>query len=213
MPGVGDAKPVIDCSLLYPLDADSAAYTLMDPAHIAYVHTWWWWKKARRDLREKRKEFQPAPLGWRQKRHAVPRENRVYRLFGDNVTTEIIYRLPGMRIEHIQGDRHYAVSLLTITPLTEGETEVHQVLYSTLPLLRPIKPVLSRLLYKFLDQDRVLALKHREGLAHDPALMLYGDADEQARWFFRLKREWQRAEAEGRSFQNPLEPQALRWRS
>ena len=134
-------------------------------------------------------------------------------MFGDNVTTEISYRLPGMRIEHIQGDRHFAVSLLTITPLTEGETEVHQVLYSTLPLLRPIKPVLSRMLYKFLDQDRVLAVKHQEGLAHDPALMLYGDADEQARWFFRLKREWQRAEAEGRPFRNPLEPQELRWRS
>jgi phenylpropionate dioxygenase-like ring-hydroxylating dioxygenase large terminal subunit len=213
LPGVGNMRPQVDCSLVYPLNADHAAYTLMDPAHTAYVHTWWWWKRRRRALREKSKEFEPAPLGWRQKRHRAPKENRVYRLLGNDVTTEITYRLPGMRIEAIQGERHTAVSLLIITPIDEARTEVHQCLYWTLSWLDPLKPVFRRLIHNFLDQDRVAAVKHLDGLRHDPPLMLFGDIDAQAKWFFRLKREWVRAQEEDRAFANPLTPQTLRWRS
>lgn len=39
------------------------------------------------------------------------------------------------------------------------------------------------------------------------------DADTQARWYARLKREWLQAEVEGRPFENPIEPCTLRWRS
>ncbi len=213
LPGVGDSSPQADCSLSYPLDADHSAYTLMDPAHAAFVHTWWWWKKDVRKRREKRKEFEPAPLGWRQKRHPVPAANRIYRLFGKDVTTEIIYRLPGMRIEYVKGERHVAVSLLTITPIDDNETDVHQCFYSTVPWLTPFAPLLSRLIYRFLDQDRVVAQLHRQGLMYDPPLMLFEDVDAQAKWFFRLKREWLRADEENRPFNNPIEPQTLRWRS
>ncbi len=213
MPGIGDRQPQVDCSLVYPLNADNAAYTLMDPAHAAFVHTWWWWKKGRTNLREKRKDFEAAPLGWRQKRHAAPATNRIYRIFGKQVTTEISYRLPGLRIEHVEGERHVAVSLLTITPIDGERTEVHQCLYSTLGWLGPVKPVLRRLIYKFLDQDRELAELHRDGLAYDPPVMLFGDVDAQAKWFFRLKREWAQAQTENRPFKNPIEAQTLRWRS
>jgi phenylpropionate dioxygenase-like ring-hydroxylating dioxygenase large terminal subunit len=214
MPGFGDTDSAqVDCSVVYPLDADDAAYTLMDPAHTAYVHTWWWWKKSRTQLKEKAKEFEPAPLGWRMKRHAAPKSNRVYRLFGNDVSTEISYRLPGMRIESIEGERHRAVSLLLITPLNESETEVHQCLWWTLGGLDPLRPVFRRLVHGFLDQDRKAALLQREGLAHDPALMLLGGVDTQAKWFFSLKKEWQQAALQGRAPQNPIQPTTLRWRS
>ena len=213
MPGFAEDRAQVDCSLTYPLDADHAAFTLMDPAHTAYVHTWSWWKQDRVNLREKVKDFAPAELGWCMKRHPAPASNRVYRLFGNQVTTEIVYRLPGMRIESFEGDRHRAVSLLTITPLTEQETEVHQCLWWTVGWLGPLRPVFRRLVHGFLDQDRVMALKQREGLAFEPALMLFGDVDAQAKWFFALKREWQQAARENRQFRNPLEPQTLHWRS
>ena len=124
----------------FPCDADQAAFGLMDPTHAAFVHTSWWWKKQARELREKQKEFEPAPLGWRMKRHRLPPQNRVYRLFGDEVTTDISYRLPGLRIEHIRGNRHTAVGLTAITPLSEQETEVHQYLYWTLSWLNSALP-------------------------------------------------------------------------
>ncbi len=214
MPGFADGDaPQVDCSLAYPLDADHAAFTLMDPAHTAYVHTWWWWKKERVQLREKVKEFAPSELGWCMKRHPAPAGNRVYRLFGENVTTEIVYRLPGMRIESFEGDKHRAVSLLTITPRNAEETEVHQCLWWTVGWLGPLRPVFRKLVHGFLDQDRVMALRQKEGLALDPALMLLGDVDAQAKWFFALKKEWQQATRENRPFRNPIEPTTLRWRS
>jgi phenylpropionate dioxygenase-like ring-hydroxylating dioxygenase large terminal subunit len=213
MPGVGERTAQISCSLVYPLDADHAAYTLMDPAHTAYVHTWWWWKQGRVHLREKTKEFEPSELGWKMKRHPAPASNRVYRLLGRNVSTEISYRLPGMRIEWIEGERHHAVSLLTITPLTATSTEVHQCLYWTLDWLDPLLPLFRYLVHGFLDQDRKAALLQSEGLAFDPSLMLLGDADAQGRWFFALKKEWQQATEERRPFRNPIEPTTLRWRT
>ena len=57
----------------------------------------------------------------------------------------------------------------------------------------------------FLDQDRQVVVRQREGLVHGPRLMLINDADTQARWWMRVKDEWIAAQAEGRAFVNPLE--------
>ncbi len=214
MPGLpAGARPGIATSMAFPCTADHAAFGLMDPTHAAFVHTSWWWKRNARKLREKRKSFEPAPLGWRMVRHALPPENRAYRLFGENVTTEIRYALPGLRIEHVQGSRHSAVGLTAITPVDERNTQVYQIFYWTLPWLGLLRPVAWTLVRRFLDQDRQMVIKQQEGLPHADRLMLVNDADTQARWFDRLCREWERAQAEGRPFVNPLRPQTLRWRS
>lgn len=213
VPGLGEAVPQVAITQVFPCSADQAAYGLMDPTHAAFVHTSWWWKKDARRLRLKEKQFEPAPLGWRMKRHRLPPEHRVYRLLGREVTTEIAYSLPGLRIELIKGDKHSAASLTAITPLSETETEVHQALYCTLPWLAPLRPLARRLAGTFLAQDRAVVVKQQQGLAHNPSLMLIDDADTQAKWFYRLKREWVRAAEEGRPFENPVKPCTLRWRS
>jgi hypothetical protein len=43
--------------------------------------------------------------------------------------------------------------------------------------------------------------------------MLIDDADTQAKWFQRIKREWLRALAEDRPFENPVKARKLRWHS
>lgn len=43
--------------------------------------------------------------------------------------------------------------------------------------------------------------------------MLVNDADTQARWYYRLKRDWARARADGRPFVNPVPETTLRWTS
>ena len=55
--------------------------------------------------------------------------------------------------------------------------------------------------------------RQQEGLRYDPPLTLIDDADTQAKWYYRLKREYRRARAEGRPFQNPVDPRTLEWRS
>ena len=213
LPDIGDARPQVAIERAFPCNADHAAFGLMDPTHAAFVHTSWWWKKKARTLRQKHKDFEPAPLGWRMKRHKLPPENRVYKLLGREVTTEITYALPGIRVEHIKGDRDVAVGLTAITPVTASETVVHQSLYCTLGWLAPFRPLARLLAGIFLDQDRDMVIKQQEGLAYQPNLMLVDDADTQAKWYHRLKTEWLKAEAEGRAFENPLQPKSLSWRS
>ena len=58
-----------------------------------------------------------------------------------------------------------------------------------------------------------MVLKQQEGLADNPSLMLIDDADTQAKWFHRIKKEWLRASAEGRDFRNPIKPKTLEWHS
>jgi phenylpropionate dioxygenase-like ring-hydroxylating dioxygenase large terminal subunit len=206
--------PKLHIMLPFDCSTDHAAFGLMDPAHAAYVHTSWWFKKEATRLRPKEKQFEPSELGWRMVRHPLPPQNTVYKVFfGPNATTEISYRLPGLRFEEIQGERQAAVGLTALTPITEETTEVHQMFWATHGWSRPVAPLLRRLMVSFLDQDRRVAAQQREGLVHHPRLMLVNDANTQARWWMHIKEEWQAAQREGRAFANPLEPRTLRWRS
>jgi hypothetical protein len=146
-------------------------------------------------------------------RHQLPPEHRIYRLLGTPVTTEITYSLPGIRVEHIRGARHSAVSLTAITPTDAGTTEVHQCLYWTMRWLAPARPLLRRLARTFLNQDKVVVVRQVEGLPDAQRLMLIDDADTQAKWFTRCKRAWRHAQAEGRAFESPVETRTLRWYS
>jgi phenylpropionate dioxygenase-like ring-hydroxylating dioxygenase large terminal subunit len=213
IPGIGDVAPRVTIVSPFPCHTDHAAFGLMDPTHAAFVHTSWWWKGKADRLKHKEKHFEPAPLGWKMSRHPVPSANRAYRLLGNEVTTEIVYALPGIRTETVEGDKHSLVSLTAITPIDETTTEVHQCLYWTMGWLGPFAPLVKKLARTFLEQDRDVVVLQQEGLRHDPNLILIDDADTQAKWYARLKREWLAAEAEGRPFENPLEAATLRWRS
>ncbi len=147
-------------------------------------------------------------------RHPLPPQNIVYkRLFGEGVTTEIAYMLPGLRFESIRGSTHRALGLTAITPIDDGTTEVHQFFWMTHGWVAPFKPVFQHLMRVFLDQDRTVAVRQREGLVHAPQLMLINDADTQARWWMRVKRAFLDAQAKGEPFVNPVQPMTLRWRS
>jgi phenylpropionate dioxygenase-like ring-hydroxylating dioxygenase large terminal subunit len=129
------------------------------------------------------------------------------------VETEISYKLPGLRIEEVHGDRQTVVGLTAITPITDESTEVHQIFWASPRWVAPLAPLLKIFMRIFLDQDRQVVIRQREGLLYRPKLMLINDADTQARWWMRVKDEWIAAQVQGRAFNNPLEPKTLRWRS
>ncbi|MCC6778469.1 MAG: aromatic ring-hydroxylating dioxygenase subunit alpha [Hyphomicrobiales bacterium] len=207
------ARPAVAIMQPFPCSTDHAAFGLMDPTHAAFVHTSWWFKHQASKLRPKEKRFEPSELGWRMVRHPLPPQNIIYKLFGRRVETEISYRLPGLRIEEVHGDRHALVGLTAITPITDEATEVHQIFWATARWVKMLAPVIRPLMHTFLGQDRRVVVQQREGLLHRPRLMLINDADTQARWWMRVKDEWLAAQAERRAFVNPLEPKTLRWRS
>ena len=212
VPEIGDAAPRIIESQIFDCHMDHAVVGLMDPAHGPFVHASWWWR-SRRSIHEKAKRFAPSPFGFRMVRHAPSSNSLAYRLLGGQTSTEIIFRLPGVRIEHINAGSHTLCNLTAVTPIDDDRTEVHHLIYWTQPWLTPLAPVFKPFARRFLAQDRRMVSRQQVGLRHNPPLMLINDADTQAKWYYRLKKEWQRVQDEGGDFRNPVKETVLRWRS
>ncbi|HEY1506892.1 MAG TPA: aromatic ring-hydroxylating dioxygenase subunit alpha [Stellaceae bacterium] len=205
-------NPDIYETVTLPCSIDHAVVGLMDPAHGPFVHRSWWWRSAR-SIHEKSKAFGASPYGFTMLRHAPSSNSRAYKLLGGAPETEISFRLPGVRIEHITAGRHAVVNLTAVTPLDAQETQINHAIYWTTPVLSLLKPLLRPYVRAFLNQDRDVMVRQREGLKFDPPLALIDDADTQARWYYRLKTEYARAKREGREFVNPVQDRVLRWRS
>ncbi len=212
LPGIGEARPRLVESMTFDCAMDHAVIGLMDPAHGPFVHRSWFWR-SRRSIHEKAKSFGPSELGFRMIRHAPSKNARAYRILGGAVSTEIAFRLPGLRLEHVEAGRHTLCGLTALTPVDERTTEVHHAIYWTMPWLSPLIPAVRRIARTFLGQDRSMVEMQAKGLAFDPPLMLINDADVQAKWYFRLKKEFVASRVEQRDFVNPVKERVLRWRS
>jgi phenylpropionate dioxygenase-like ring-hydroxylating dioxygenase large terminal subunit len=191
---------------------DHAVVGLMDPAHGPFVHHQWWWRSAH-SMHEKAKAFEPREQGFSMVRHAPSSNSRAYRLLGGAPATEITFRLPGYRWEHIQVGPKQVLALTCLTPITETKTRITQIFWSDHWIFNVAKPFLRMGVVAFLKQDGGMVNLQNEGLRYDPALIWIDDADKQAKWYQQLKREWARARAEGRPFVNPVKATTLRWKS
>jgi phenylpropionate dioxygenase-like ring-hydroxylating dioxygenase large terminal subunit len=196
----------------FPCHIDHAVVGLMDPAHGPFVHKSWFWR-SRRSIHEKAKAFGPSELGFVMKRHRPSSNSRAYKVLGGTPETEIAFRLPGIRTEHIRVGANAVWNLTCVTPVDAATTRITNLFFWTLPWLGLLKPVLRPIARTFLGQDRDVVVMQQRGLRHDPTLMLIKDADTQARWYHQLKNEYARARTEGRAFENPVRDVVLRWRS
>jgi phenylpropionate dioxygenase-like ring-hydroxylating dioxygenase large terminal subunit len=212
IPGIGEIRPRLFESLRIPAAIDHAVVGLMDPAHGPFVHRSWWWR-SRRSIHEKSKAFAASPYGFTMLRHKPSSNSNAYRLLGGQPETEIAFRLPSTRIEHIRIGPRFVASLTAVTPLSDSDAEINQAIYWNLPWLGILKPLLRPFVRTFLNQDRAVIVMQQKGLRHNPTLLLINDADTQARWYYRLKAEYLRARAENREFVNPVKDRVLRWRS
>jgi phenylpropionate dioxygenase-like ring-hydroxylating dioxygenase large terminal subunit len=200
-------------SPLFPCNIDHAVIGLMDPAHGPYVHRSWWWR-SRKSMHEKAKQFAPRGMGFAMVAHKPSSNSRAYKILGGVPTTEIAFSLPGLRTEHIQVGNHYILLLTALTPIDANNTQLHQFVYSSIGWVRMLWPLLRPFGRAFLKQDLDIVIKQQEGLRTDhPSLMLLGDADQQALWYFRLKREYLQSQEQGRPFENKISEKLLRWRS
>jgi phenylpropionate dioxygenase-like ring-hydroxylating dioxygenase large terminal subunit len=200
-------------SVVLPCNIDHAVIGLMDPSHGPFVHASWWWR-SRRSMHSKAKHFAPHGLGFKMVRHAPSSNSRAYRILGGERSTEITFQLPGLRTEHIRiGDRH-VVLLTALTPIDDKNTELHQFLYSDIGFIRAIRPLLVRFGRAFIRQDLEIVKKQQEGLKEGhPSLMLLGDADAQALWYYKIKKDYLASQAGDLPFSNRIPEKTLRWQS
>lgn len=209
-PGVVGGSPKLVDRQDFAAHIDQAVVGLMDPAHGPFVHRQWWWR-SRRSAHEKSKRFEPGELGFVMARHPPSRNSRAYALLGGAPTTEISFRLPGFRWEHILVGSRQVLALTCLTPITEAKTRISQIVWSDHPVFAIAGPLVRLGARRFLRQDGDMVDLQNEGLKYDPTLMWIDDADRQAKWYQALKREWMASRREGRAFVNPVEPTTLRW--
>ena len=205
-------KPLLSDGLTLNCHVDHAVVGLMDPAHGPYVHAQWWWR-SEHSMHEKSKAFEPRPMGFAMARHRPSSNSFAYRLLGGVPETEIVFQLPGIRTEHIQAGRREVLSFTAVTPETADRTRIRQVFFTDHPLAYALKPLVRAGARRFLRQDASMVDLQQTGLRYDPRLMLIEDADVQAKWYYRLKKEWTASRREQRDFLNPVTPRTLRWRS
>lgn len=210
--GVVGGGPKLVERMDFDAHLDHAVVGLMDPTHGPYVHAQWWWRSAAKQ-HDKAKAFAPRPFGFAMTRHAPSKNSRAYRLLGGAPETEITFRLPGLRWEHVRYGARTVMTLTCLTPLDERRTRITQIFWSDLPAFALLKPVLRRAARTFLKQDGDMVKLQNQGLRYDPALLWIDDADRQAKWYQQLKREWTASRREGRAFVNPVPETVLRWRS
>jgi phenylpropionate dioxygenase-like ring-hydroxylating dioxygenase large terminal subunit len=211
-PGVVGGRPKLVDRMTFDAHIDHAVVGLMDPAHGPYVHQQWWWRSAG-SQHAKEKRFEPREAGFAMVRHEPSKNSRAYAILGGQPLTEITFRLPGLRWEHITVGRRQVLSLTCLTPQTDRKTEVTQIVWSDHPAFLLLKPFIAAGARAFLRQDAAMVELQNQGLKYDPSLLWIEDADRQAKWYQQLKREWMQSRREGRAFVNPVEPATLRWRS
>ncbi len=210
-PGVIGAPKLVD-RMVFDAHIDHAVVGLMDPAHGPYVHQNWWWRSAA-SQHDKAKAFEAREAGFAMVRHAPSSNSYAYRILGGAPATEIVFRLPGLRWEHIEVGARQVLSLTCLTPMAEAKTRITQIMWSDHWAFTLLRPMIAGAARKFLRQDAAMVNLQNEGLVYDPALMWVDDADRQAKWYQMLKREWAASRREGRAFANPVEGGVLRWRS
>lgn len=208
-------KPKFVIDRIFEANIDNAAVGLMDPAHVPYVHNQWWWRPPSTGKKLKEKKFEPRERGWAIARHQPASNSLAYRaLFGGDVTTEIVFMLPGFRWEVVENAKARLFTLTCLTPQNERSTRITQVTYwSNALILDAIKPFVVNGAREFLDQDGRMVDLQNTGLAYQPAMLWIDDIDVQAKWYLKLKREWTKSREEGRDFVNPIQPATLRWMS
>ena len=210
--GVVGGKPKLVDRMEFAAHIDHAVVGLMDPAHGPYVHQQWWWR-SRGSQHEKAKRFEPREQGFSMVRHEPSKNSRAYAILGGEPLTEITFRLPGLRWEHVTVGRRQVLSLTCLTPVNATTTRITQIVWSDHPAFVFLKPLIAWGARAFLRQDGAMVNLQNQGLRYDPALLWIDDADRQAKWYGQLKREWTQSRREGRAFANPVEPVTLRWRS
>jgi len=209
-PGLVGGRPKIVDRQDFDAHIDHAVVGLMDPAHGPFVHRQWWWR-SKGSRHEKAKAFAPGPDGFIMTRHPPSRNSRAYVLLGGAPTTEIGFRLPGLRWEHVQAGSRQLLSLACLTPISATRTRITQILWSDHPAVSLLRPWVGIAARRFLKQDGDMVNLQNQGLAYEPALLWVDDADRQAKWYQSLKREWAASRREGRAFVNPVTPTTLRW--
>ena len=196
---------------------DEAVIHEMDPAHGPFIHQAWWWR-SRHSIQDKEKLVEPIPNGYRIVAHTPSPNSAAYkllRIYREPITTTIEFALPSMRFEQIRCGPYWFSSRSMVSPMTGGRCRFEICaawnIFPWVPFMGAIFRYFGR---KFLGHDLGNMEKQRQGLPHLPSMLLLGDSDQLAIWYFQLKAAYIEAQRSGEPLKHPIPgPVKLRYRS
>ena len=200
-------KKIFDCNI------DLAVTGLMDPAHGAFVHASSLWR-THRDVKEKKKIIKPIKNGWEIQPHSTSINSKAYKIFlGKESQTKISYTLPGIRQEFTKTNKYSYLGITACTPINESQTTVHHFMYWDVPGGIVLRNIIRIIANNFLNQDSLAVTWMKKGKVYSNREILVEDADIQIKWYYKLKKEWQKSCIENREFSNPIQETIAKWKS
>jgi len=193
---------------------DFAVDSLMDPAHVPFVHNNYF--RRREAAREKKKVFTRLPLGFRTiSQNVLLPDTFIFRALSPRLgsaTTTVDFVLPGIHLERWDiGDRFAAV-MLVATPLTDERSRFDICVGWNFLRGFPVGWLVRRTLRTILGQDRQVLESQEQGFGRHGSMLLHLESDTPAVWYRQLKKYHGDMLAGVRDPQHPVpEKTMLRW--
>ena len=193
---------------------DFAVDSLMDPAHVPFVHNNYF--RRREAARQKEKVFTRLPLGFRtMSTNVLLPDTFIFRALSPRLgsaTTTVDFILPGIHLERWEiGDR-FASVMLVATPLTDTRSRFDICVGWNFLRGFPVGRLVRRTLRTILGQDRTVLELQEQGFGPHGSMLLNVESDTLAVWYRQLKKYHGDMLAGVRDPQHPVpEKTLLKW--
>jgi phenylpropionate dioxygenase-like ring-hydroxylating dioxygenase large terminal subunit len=169
---------------------DFAVDSLMDPAHVPFVHNNYF--RRREAAKRKEKMFTRLPLGFRTvSQNVLLPDTFIFRALsprlGSAVTT-VDFVLPGIHMEQWEIGKRFASVMLVATPLTAERSRFDICVGWNFLRGFPVGWLIRRTLRTILGQDRNILELQEQGFGAKGSMLLNIDSDTPAVWYRRLKK-------------------------
>lgn len=169
---------------------DFAVDSLMDPAHVPFVHNNYF--RRREAARKKEKVFTRLALGFRTiSQNVLLPDTFIFRALSPGLgsaTTTVDFVLPGIHSERWEIGKRFASVMLVATPLTDERSRFDiSVGWNFLRGL-PVGWLVRRTLTSILGQDREVLELQEQGFGRQGRMLLNLESDTLAVWYRQLKK-------------------------
>lgn len=169
---------------------DFAVDSLMDPAHVPFVHNKYF--RRREGARKKEKVFTRLPLGFRTiSRNVVLPDTFIFRALSPRLgsaTTTVDFVLPGIHSERWEIGTRFASVMLVATPLTDERSRFDICVGWNFLHELPVGWLVRRTLKTILRQDREVLELQEQGFDQKGSMLLNLESDTLAVWYRQLKK-------------------------
>jgi len=169
---------------------DFAVDSLMDPAHVPFVHNKYF--RRREVARKKEKVFTRLPLGFRTVSHNVLLPDTfVFHALSPGLgaaTTTVDFVLPGIHLERWEIGKRFASVMLVATPLTAERSRFDITVGWNFLRWLPAGWLVRRTLRTILGQDREVLELQEKGFGSKGGMLMNLESDTLAVWYRQLKK-------------------------